>query len=276
MKHNSYIYITFFLIFLTNSYAQDRIFSFGYTTNFVAKDSTNFSLTVDVNRMPGKSEAAGTYFLYNQTAFEKVNFFIKPTADINLGTYTTLAANNVSVGLPIGISRLLNTPNPDNTKGNILASIEIGPDFIADKSFNNYLYYISPGLTFNYIFQSKKEFIFDLGFGIKYGIGQRVQTIEPKDNYTYNKYIVPIGIAISAFKSEKDFHYLKFGGIFKYNRVLEDQDNVRKSNIYTQLKLDIFAVSQLAFNITYTAGYEEPLFKQVNSLAFGITLARKG
>lgn len=261
------------------SISQDRIFAIGYTKNFVNSDSSNVSFTIDLNRMPGKSEGAGTFYLVNTPTFEKINFFVKPTADVNLGSYTTLAANNVSIGLPIGLSRKLNKDNPNSTWGTLWGSFEIGPDFIADKTFDNYLYYISPGVTLNYSYTSTKETVLDLGIGFKYGFGERLQSVKTKSKNTYNKYIIPIGLAFNAFKSKDDsYHHLKLSGIYKYNHIIKDDQTISpaKDRNYLQLKLDYYFISQLGLNITYTSGYEEPLFKKVNSIAFGITLARKG
>lgn len=259
--------------------SQDRIFAIGYTKNFVNSDSSNISFTIDLNRMPGKSETAGTYFLVNAPAFEKVNFFVKPTADVNLGSYTTLAANNVAIGLPIGVTRKLNKDNPNAKWGTLWGSFEVGPDFIADKSFNNYLYYVSPGITLNYSHSSKKETVIDFGIGFKYGFGERLQNVKTKEKNSYRKYIIPIGVAFNAFKSKDDsYHHMKLSGIYKYNHILKDDPTISpdKDKNYLQIKLDYYFISQLGFNITYTSGYEEPLFKKVNSIAFGITLARKG
>jgi len=260
------------------SISQDRIFAIGYTKNFVNSDSSNISFTIDLNRMPGKTEGAGTYFLVNIPSFEKINFFVKPTADVNLGSYTTLAANNVAIGLPIGLSRLLSV-NPNAKWGTLWASFEVGPDFIADKSFDNYLYYVSPGVILNYSHTSKKETVIDFGIGFKYGFGERLQSVKTKERNSYKKYIIPIGLAFNTFKSKDDsYHHLKLSGIYKYNHILKDDPTISpdKDRSYLQFKLDYYFISQLGLNITYTSGYEEPLFKKVNSLAFGITLARKG
>jgi hypothetical protein len=259
--------------------AQDRIFSIGYTQNFVSKDSSNISFTVDLNRIPGKSEAGGGYFIVNAPLEQtKYNIFLKPTADINIGSYTTLAANNISIGLPFGFSRKINPDNPNSTSGVLWGSLELGPDFIADKTFDNYLYYFSPGLSLNYSHSSKKETIIEIGLGFKYGFGERLQSVETEQKNSYTKYIIPLGVAINLLKSKDDsFHHIKFSGIYKYNYILKDASIfTKKSNIYSQLKLDYYFVSQFGINITYSAGYEEPLFKEVNSIAFGITFARKG
>jgi hypothetical protein len=267
------------VLFSLPSKSQDRIFAIGYTKNFVNSDSSNISFTIDLNRMPGKSEAGGTYFLVNTPAFEKFNFFVKPTADVNLGSYTTLAANNVAIGLPIGFSRKLNKDNPDAKWGTLWGSFEVGPDFIADKSFDKYLYYVSPGVTLNYSHSSKKQTVIDFGIGFKYGFGERLLSAETKQKNSYKKYIIPIGIAFNAFKSKDDsYHHLKLSVIYKYNHILKDDPTISpdKGRNYLQFKLDYYFTGQFGVNITYTSGYEEPLFKKVNSLAFGITLARKG
>lgn len=277
-SHNFTISIILIIIFLINpvtGQSQDRIFSIGYAQNFINEDSSNFSFSIDLNRIPGKSEAGGNYLPVNEPVFEEVNFFIKPTADVNLGSYTTLAANNVSVGFPIGLSRLL--LNANSTVGVLWGSFEIGPDFIADKSFDNYLYYASPSVNLNYSFTSRKQTVIDLGIGLKYGFGKRLQNVTTKVENSYRKYIIPVGIAINAIRSKDEtYHHIKFSGIYKFNYLLEDDSILfpKKGQVYTQLKFDYYFTGQIGINITYTAGYEEPLFKKVNSIAIGITLAR--
>ncbi|SDF77902.1 hypothetical protein SAMN05421827_101516 [Pedobacter terrae] len=267
------------LLFSLPSMSQDRIFSIGYTKNFISSDSSNVSFTIDLNRIPGKSEGPGTFYLINIPALEKLNFFVKPTADVNLGSYTTLTANNVSIGLPLGFSRKLNKDTPNTTWGTLWGSFEIGPDFIADKTFNNYLYYLSPGFALNYSYTSTNETVVDFGVGFKYGFGKRLQSVETKATNSYGKYVIPIGLALNAFKAKDDsYHHLKLSGIYKYNHILKDELSIGtgKDKNYLQFKLDYYFMSQLGINVTYTSGYEEPLFKKVNSLAFGITFARKG
>lgn len=281
LTHNLKKQILLVIVALSSlsSKAQDRIFAVGYTKNFVDNDSSNVSFSIDLNRMPGKSEGTGTFYLVNAPFFEKINLFVKPTADVNLGSYTTLAANNVSIGLPVGFSRKLNQDNPNATWGTLWGSIEIGPDLIADKTFQNYLYYLSSGVTLNYSYTSEKETIIDFGIGFKYGFGERLQSVETNTKNDYEKFIIPIGLAFNAFKSkDATYHHLKLSGIYKYNHILKDDQTLfpNKNNSYIQVKLDYYFISQLGLNITYTSGYEEPLFKKVNSIALGITLARKG
>jgi hypothetical protein len=258
------------------SISQDKILSIGYSKNFVNKDSTNFSVTMDLNRVPGKTEAAGSYYPVNKPFFSTaLDFYIKPTADVNLGSYTTSAPNNISVGLPIGLVYEF----PKVQSGYFALGLEFSSDLVSDKKLDQYLYYFSPGVTFNYTFYDSSRFLnqIDFGIGAYYSSGTRMQDIKVKEKNKYNKFYLPVSLSFNLFKNAaKNFYRVKFSGIYKYNNVYNDDRTIttKKDRNYIVLKLDYFFVKQLGVNITYNAGYEEPLFKKVNALSFGITFAR--
>ncbi|HYF32532.1 MAG TPA: hypothetical protein VD993_15515 [Chitinophagaceae bacterium] len=269
------IYTIAIAIFLAaNCCSQDKILSFGYAKNFVNKDSSNVAIAIDLNRIPGRSEATGSLYLVNvPLGGLPFNFYLKPTADVNLGSYTTSAANNISIGGPLGIAYLI----PEGIPGNLYAALEIAPEIIAEKNLNQYLYYISPGLFLNYSYTDPgNNNIIDFGTGYKLAFGQRLQNVKTKTKNSYRKVLIPIGLSLSLWQTGGGFHRIKFTGVYKFNSVLKDDMTVnpRKDNSYTLLKLDFYIIRQLGINMTYNAGYEEPLFKKTNSLSFGITLAR--
>lgn len=273
MKKNIFL-ISLALVSLTAK-AQDKILSIGYSKNFVNKDSSNFAIQFDLNRTTGKSENAGSFYLVNtpikSTPFD---FYLKPTADVNIGSYTTSAPNNISVGLPFGFAYEV----PKFGKGLFTTSLEFSTDAVAEKSLQQYLYYFSPGVTVSYSYvDPENNNIIDIGVGTYFSNGKRLQNIKTKVKNTYQKVTIPLSVSMNLFKNiPKNFYRLKFTGIYKYSDIKKDDRLITpdRDKNFVLLKLDYFFIKQLGINITYNAGYEEPLFKKVNSLSFGITLAR--
>ena len=255
--------------------SQDKILAIGYAKNFVNKDSSNVSFTVDLNRVPGKTESGGSYYIVN-TAIGKtpLDFYLKPTADVNLGTYTTSAPNNISAGLPLGVSYEFNT---NKNFGYLALSGEFSSDGVAEKKLDQYLYYFSPGIILNYTFYDTSKFqnLIDFAIGGYYSFGTRLQNVKTKIKNAYNKFYVPISLSMSLLKN-KTFYRIKLSSIYKYNYILNDDQIITpdKNRNFFLFKLDYYFIKQLGFNLTYNNGYEEPLFKKVHSLSFGITLAR--
>ncbi|MDB5223384.1 MAG: hypothetical protein JWN83_2051 [Chitinophagaceae bacterium] len=264
-----------FILVSYTGFCQDRILSFGYSKNFIDKDSSNFAIQIDLNRIPGKTESAGSFYVVNtivgKTPF---GFYLKPTADINIGSYTTLAPNNISVGLPFGFSFDI----PKFSPGLFSASLEFSPDFVGEKTFSQYLCYFSPGVVVNYsLVPHTTAEIIDIGAGIYKSYGKRMQSTKTKTTNKYQKITIPVAIGLSLFKNTaKNFHRLKFAGVYKYNHVQKDNTLITPNvfNSYVLLKLDYYFIKNLGVNFTFNSGREEPLFKRVKSLSFGITLAR--
>lgn len=258
-----------------HSFAQDRIFSFGYAKNFVNDDSSNFTFQIDLNRIPGKTESGGSFFVVN-TPFGSSNFgfYLKPTADVNIGSYTTLAPNNIQVGLPFGFAY-----DPEKfSPGIFTLSLEFSPDFVGEKTLDQYLYYLSSGVVLNYsLVPAESAEIIEVGLGVYRSFGTRMQNVKTKVTNTYEKTFVPVVLSLSLFKNKaKAFHRVKINTAYKHNLVTNDDPAAtpHATNNYLSVKTDYFFTKNLGLNFTYQAGREEPLFKQVKSLSFGLTLAR--
>jgi hypothetical protein len=256
-------------------YCQDKLLAFGYTKNIINPDSSNIGISIDLNRVPGKVEKSGGYMLVNEEiGTSNSSFYVKPTADINVGSATTSLPNNISIGLPFGLTWYI----PKFSKGLFNASIEFSSDIVADKSLDKYLYYFSPGLTLFYSFVAKKDnTTIDFGLGGYYSSGTRQQDIKTKVKNAYQKFSVPISLGISTFKNQvKDFFRVKISASYKYNDVFKDERLItpNNDNNYINLKLDYFFIKKLGLNFSFNSGYEEPLFKKVKSWSIGFTLAR--
>ncbi|MGQ0740045.1 MAG: hypothetical protein ACT4OJ_13420 [Bacteroidota bacterium] len=263
----------FLVIQLFDGFSQERIFSIAYAKNYIYPDSTNYTVQLDFNRNPSKSEAAGTYWLLNEAIGGNFGVFIRPTADVNVGSGTTVAPNNISISLPAGIAY-------DGTiKGDIFSfSVEVFPEIVSDKSLNNHLRYISKGLGAVYSHTSHSEqFVIDISSGLYWAHGTRLRDIKSKLKNKYGRFLFPVFLNSSILKSkDSSFYKIKLNAYYKYNNVFKDDPNIitDKTMNYFYARLDFYVIKNLGISIVYNNGNEEPLFKKVKSFSFGLTLAR--
>jgi len=276
------LYILIFLLFPFVSFSQERIFSIGYGKTYVENDSTTVSVTIDLNRIPGQSEKAGGYYFVNEVIDStKVNsrwgYYIKPTVDINIGSSTSSAPNNISLGVPVGLVYDFKETNI----GIFSFYIDGAPELVADKSFNNNLYYFSINAYIKYEINHDK-FLINLLTGLSNANGERDQYALTTDSY--GRFTIPLFLKFSFWNTianegtikEKKYKRINWSNWLKFNSVYKDAININEKKNYTffNSKLDFYLTPNLGLNITYYNGNEEPIFKRNNSLTFGITLAR--
>lgn len=258
--------------------AQERILSLGGGVTFVTKDSSTFNISLDLNRIPGQTEKAGGYYFLNDVIRDTTRwgYYIKPTMDVNIGSGVTSAPNNISVGLPIGISY-----DFAQTKIGIFSwYLDGSPEMVADREFKNNLYYFSVNSYFKYSIVAKGEsFFMDILSGLSNANGVRNQMKIKTTDY-YGRITVPIYLKLVAWKATtkkgKDFKRINWTTSFKFNHLYADNKTVNLSNNYVYLnsKFDFYIIKNLGINVTYNYGKEEPVFKQIHSITAGITFAR--
>ena len=276
MKVQFTLLLISFLVSST-AYSQERIFSLGYGKSFVTDDSSTINLTFDLNRIPGQTEKAGGYYFVNEV-LGKSNwgYYIKPTMDVNIGSGVTSAPNNISIGVPFGIVYDFK----ETDLGIFSWYFDGSPELIADKTFTNNLYYVSLNTYLKYEYLDSKILI-DIISGISNANGVRHQVL-PKEDDTenYGRLTVPAYMKLVAWNAStnkgKDYKRISWINSFKYNHIYSDNKSVNPETDYTffNSKLDFYITPNLAINVTYFNGNEEPVFKRNNSITFGLTLAR--
>jgi hypothetical protein len=252
----------------------------GYTID----DSTTFNITFDLNRIPAQSERAGGYFFVNEVIKQsKWGYYVKPTMDVNIGSSITSAPNNISVGLPVGLVYDFNK----TSIGTFSWYIDGSPELVADKSFTNNLYYFSLNSYFKYEFLSDRVLL-NVITGISNANGIRNQTNTPENqNDQYGRITIPIYLKLVTWNASnkrtvngvergKDFKRIHWTNSVKLNHIYSDNETINTESNYAffNSKLDFYLTPNLAINITYFNGNEEPIFKRNNSITFGLTLAR--
>ncbi len=267
------------LVSLQNQYCQERIFSIGYGKTFVTTDSSTLSLTLDLNRIPGQSEKAGGYYFVNEV-FDTTDinsgwgYYVKPSIDINIGSGITGSPNNISLGVPVGVVYDFKKTNI----GIFSLYIDGSPELIADKGFNNNLYYFSINTYLKYEFLND-NIILDILAGLTNANGFRNQiNIEQVDGY--GRFTLPVFLKLLCWnavsKAGKKYKRISWANSFKQNYVYSDNNTINTDDRYTffNSKFDFYIFPNLGLNVTYNNGKEEPIFKRSNSISFGITLAR--
>jgi hypothetical protein len=286
MKRSVFLLMLLFGTF--QALGQERLFSIGYGRTIVTNDSSTLSFTVDINRVPGKSETQGGYYFANNNIYgwKDWGWYAKPSLDINLGSTTTTAANNVAIATPIGL-----TLDIDPTSvGLFTLNIEAAPEVVSDRTFNNSLYYASIGPFLRY--SNVKNILLDATAGFSYANGIRDQRRE-KISDRYSRVTFPLFVKFACWNDTsttitrkadgtkikspgKAFRRISVVNTVKYNVIAADNEATTTDNryFYNNTKVDVYLTPNVAFNVTYNYGYEEPLFKKMHSLAFGITVAR--
>lgn len=273
------------LFFSSVVYGQERIFSIGYGKTFVTSDSSTVNITFDLNRIPGQTEkAGGSYFVNKVIGGSRWGFYIKPTMDVNIGSAVTSAPNNISTGLPIGLVYDFK----GTSMGIFSWYLDGSPELVADKSFTNNLYYFSMNTYIKYEYLDNNVLL-DIILGISKANGVRNQILSKGDETdNYSRLTIPAYLKLVAWNAStkrttkngvqtgKDFKRINWTNSVKFNHIYSDNWIVNKEPNYTffSSKLDFYLTPNLAINITYFNGNEEPIFKRNNAISFGFTLAR--
>lgn len=256
-------------------YGQESLFSFGYGKTFVTTDSSTINLTIDLNRIPGKSESLGGIFFANEPlggSNSKWGYYWKPTIDVNLGSGVSSAPNNIAIGTTFGFANDLS-----KAKAGIFTFLfEISPEIIADKSFNNKLHYVSIGPYIDYEFL-QGGFLLHALVGLNNANGFR-QQIEKKE-YAYGRLTMPIIIKMAFWPTShkgKDYKRISLSNRVKLNKIYKDDFTITKQKNYffNSTKFDFYFLPNVGVNFTYNYGYEEPVFKKNNAYSIGLTIAR--
>lgn len=265
------------------SYGQEKILSIGYAKTFVSNDSTALNISFDLNRIPGQKEKAGGYYFVNEVLKGKWGYYVKPSLDVNIGSSVSSAPNNISVGLPVGI-----VYDFTKTKLGIFSwYLEGSPELVADKDLTNNLYYFSQNTYLKYELLSDK-ILLNILLGITNANGLRTHTIN--DEYqsdSYGRLTFPIYSkvlfwnasnkrTVNGIQKGKDFKRIHWTNTLKLNHVYKDSEIINAETNYTffSSKIDFYFIPNLALNVTYNNGNQEPVFKRNNSLSFGLTLAK--
>jgi len=265
--------IIFVLVFLVSGFGQEKLFSIGYGKTFISGDSSTFSFSLDLNRIPGKSETAGGYFINEVIGKSQWGYYVKPSMDINIGSSISSAPNNISVAIPIGL--VYDAPKFNNNEGILSLYIEGAPEAISDKSFKNFLYYFSFGPFIKYEF-NMSNLLLDLQTGISNAYGVRNQNKIRNDNY--GRITIPLYFKFTCWnaKDKKVYRRIQIVNTLKYNLIYSDDFTLfnDKKYFFNNTKFDFYITSYFGLNISYNFGNEEPLFKKNNSISFGLTLAK--
>jgi hypothetical protein len=284
------IFILYLFITPIFCFGQEQIFSLGYSKTFIKKDSSTLSLTLDLNRIPGQTNQPGGYYFKNDIIGTKGwGYYIKPTIDINIGSAISSSPNNISLGTAFGLAK-----DFKKTKVGIVSLyIEGLPQIVSDKSLKNSLYNVSIGPYVKYELINSK-ILLDILLGVSNANGVRDE-YEGRINHYYGRVTIPLFLKFKCWdatdkkkqndtqhqtqnEKQKEKHYqrISWTNSFEFNYVYSDDSkiNVDKNYKYFNSKFDFYLIHNLALTIAYSNGKKEPMFKQNNSLTFGLTLAR--
>lgn len=262
----------------TACFAQENVFSVGFGKTFVSKDSSNINVTFAINNVPGSTSSAGNYYIVNSPLKGNWGWYLKPVADINLGSAVASAPNNLSFSLPIGFSYDF------NKLGDFIMTgyLEAAPAMVSDRDFNNKLYYGSLGVYLKGADTGPKvEFTFLAGLAL--ADGSRVEKNDPDHSYTRLGF--PVYLTFSCWKASykhgnddpKVFNRVALKHTFKYNRIFDDSPAQMSRSDYflNSSEVDFYLTPNFGLKFTYSNGFDEPVFVANNAYTIGIVLAKK-
>lgn len=265
-------------LFCLAGYSQENVFSIGFGKTLVSKDSSNINVTFEINNVPGSTSGPGNYYFVNQNLKNNLGWYLKPVADVNLGSAVASAPNNVSFSVPIGLSY-----DFDKTGDFIFTGyLEASPAMVSDRDFKNKLFYANLGTYLKGATTSKKmEFTFLAG--LAFADGSRVQASDP--DHGFSRLEFPAYLTFYCWpssyqhKNDKavDFKRIALKHTFKYNRVFNDSPVQMSRNDYflNSSEADFYFTPNLGIKFTYSNGFDEPVFVNNNAYTIGIVLAKK-
>lgn len=141
-------------------YSQNQLISISYGYDY-ALDTTGVGISIDLNRKLAAKETEGIYWVYKnlprgsykegESCLSNWFLTLRPTIDANLGSSTSLAPNNISIGLPVSLGYDFEKFGFINRNGadNHTFLFQLEPKFISDRDFENALYVVEPGAFWN-------------------------------------------------------------------------------------------------------------------------------
>lgn len=272
---------SFILVCLQTIQSQESIISIGYGTK-ISEDSSAISISFDLNRIPGRPESAGSYFL-NDIFKSCTNwgYYIKPSIDINIGNGVSTAPNNIYVGTPIGLAYDFKAKNEEDDKywGILSLYAETSPIVVSDNKLENMLVYLTFGPYLRYSYTIDDKISVDFQLGITNSIGKRIENLDSLN--LYGMFSIPIYLNLKAWgaqskKTKKKYYRIHIKNTIKNNNIYTDSPSFEEKITYWYYtgSFEFYFCPKFAINIAYKNGNDEPLFKNNHSLTFGITLAR--
>lgn len=267
--------ITLLTIFSTKSYSQDFI-RLGVAHDF-QKTKVVQTFSFDFNRTENIKEKSGRFLLFN-----KNNFYILPTSDVNIGDGITSSENNILFQANIGKAFYGDIKKSEDklTTNQWNKAIEFNPSYNSDKLFSEKLTFGQVKLLLNFISSKHNgatEPIFikrvhSLASGVFSNIGYRYsKTYETDKLYSTVGLLLDYKTRILNSKNDETWIF-KLSGNYYY--IASDVKELTTDNFGGIIKksIDRLALKNTYVGLSHKYGNDNPNYKYVHTLELSIKI----
>jgi hypothetical protein len=258
------------------SHAQD-MFRLGFGASL--KDSTNFiqTFSFDFNRTESVKEKAGKALLFNAKGL-----YLTPSSDVNLGEGTTASENNVTFQMALGKVFYGELKNQNLKQRQLNTGLELSPSYTADKSFEEYLYYLQASYKLNWLGSTfsgsdpkdyvKRGFLLALSPFVNAG-NRSSKNLDQDELYCIGGILLELKYRSLIQNKKKE---LVENWVFKlsgdYFGIIAEMEEIYNKDFAGKLKcsIDKRLFEQLALNLSYKLGNDGPIYKDFHALEMGI------
>jgi hypothetical protein len=248
------------IIFLVGTlYPQEKIASIGVGLNIKNNDSITYNFSFSFNRTPAVEEDAGPSLKVFQLGKSTI-FSLRPSSQVDVGNGVENSPNNLFFDLELeGLSRIHNLKTT-----NIL--YEFAPSISADKNFYTGLLYSSLGVKLLY-YNYPSDYAFYVLPGINFDLVRRVV----KGTSPYGSFRID-GTLDFNLKIKKLINFTILSKLFYIRNDASVIANGTYGNLTASIDFKFPFYNKLGLSAKYSIGYDQPLYKKVNSISFGISL----
>lgn len=270
MKKQKLICIIVLIVFYSQRIFGQDFIRIGAAHDF-HKNKVVQTFSFDFNRTEKVEEKKGRFLL-----FDKNDFYILPTSDVNLGDGVTSSENNILFQLVMGKAFYGTTWNSkDNLTTNVWnKAIEINPSYNSDKLFSEKLSYVQLKFLLNFISARHNgpiEPIYvktehSIATGLFTNLGYRYSKTYNTDNlYSTFGFLLDYKIRLLNSKNEENW-VLKVTGNYYY--IASDVSQLTSDNFGGIIKssIDRLVFKNTYFGLSHKYGNDNPNYKYVHTL----------
>lgn len=267
-----YCLLTFFFLLTGYKVVSQDFIRIGAAHDF-KKSSVLQTFSFDFNRTEKIDEKKGKFLL-----FDKNNFYILPTTDVNLGDGITASENNVLFQINAGKAFFGNLRKSNNnlTTSAWNKAIEFNPSYNGDKSFVEKLAFTQIKLLLNFISATHSDAtpdtyvksVFSFAPSMFTNIGYRNSKSFGNNFYSTAGMLMDFKLRLLN-KKDKDIYdnwILKLSGNYYY--ILSEVKQLTSKNYAGILKasIDKNFYKSLYLSFTYKYGNDNPTYSTIHTL----------
>lgn len=270
MKNYILLFVVFLFAFISSKLSGQDFIRIGAAHDF-QKNKVVQTFSFDFNRTEKIDEKKGRFLL-----FDRNNYYILPTSDVNLGDGTTSSENNILFQINLGKAFYGEKwKSKDSLRTSAFnKAIEINPSYNSDKLFNEKLAYVQLKFLFNLISQKHKdttentyiESVHSIAVGVLSNLGYRYsKTYDKEDLYSTLGILLDYKTRILNSKSEDSWIFKLMGNYYYIISEVEQLTSDKYAGII-KCSVDMLVIKNTFFGVSYKYGNDNPNYKYVHTL----------